>query len=117
MAEFVLQPFRHRAGKLALDRRKEAITLTSQELFEKFGLDASNPMDRLRVQHMRPGGFVGISIGRASQQPVCFVLDNVDRSPSYEWVLQKDPSFEDRIQEVFRIERALRDAKVEEVTP
>lgn len=116
MAEFVLQPFRHRAGKFALDRRKEAITLTSQELFEKFGLDAANPVDRLRVQHMRPGGFVGISIGRNSQKPVCFVLSNADRSPSYAWILNKDPSFEDRIQEVFRIEKALWDAKVEEVT-
>jgi len=115
MAEFILQPFRHRAGKLALDRRKEAITLTTQELLDKFGLDTSNQLDRLRIQNIRPGGFVGISIGKHSKKPVCFVLSNTDKSPSYEWILVKDPSFEDRIQEVFRVEKALWDAQVEEV--
>lgn len=116
MAEFVLRPFRHRAGKLAPDRRKEAITLTQEELYARFGLSPHNMLDRVRVQNMRPGGFVGISIGKVSKKPVCFVLDNADHSPSYAWILAKDPSFEDRIQEVFRIEKALWDAKVEEVT-
>jgi hypothetical protein len=116
MAQFVLQPYRHRQGKLALDRRQEPLTLNVDELFEKFGLSAQNPLDRLRVQAMKPGAFVGISLGRASQKPVCFVLDNADRSPSYEWILKRDPTFDERIKEVYRIESALWDSSVQEVS-
>lgn len=115
MAQFVLQPFRHRQGKFAQDRRKESLKLSAEELFEKFGLSRHDPMDQLRVQAMRVGAFVGITVGRVSKKPVCFVLDNADKSASYEWILAKDPTFDDRIQEVYRIDSAVWDAKVEEV--
>ena len=115
MAEFVLQPYRHRAGKFAPDRRQEPIVLTSEELFEKFALNAQDKLDQIRIHHMKAGAFVGISLGRMSKKPTCFVLDSPDGSPSYAWVLTKDPGFEDRIQEVYKIEKALWDGKIEEV--
>jgi len=115
MAEFVLQPFRHRAGKLAPDRRVEPLVLTEHELFEKFLLNKTDKLDQIRVQHMRVGTFVGISLGRVSGRPVCFVLSTPGGTNSYEWVLRGDPTFEDRIREVYKIERATWDGKIEEV--
>jgi len=115
MAEFLLQPFRHRAGRLAPDRRQEPLVLTTEALFEKFSLNKEDKLDQIRVQHMRVGSFVGISLGRVSREPVCFVLDNPGKSHSYAWILKSDPSFDERIQEVYKIERATWDSSIEEV--
>jgi len=116
VSEFVLQPFRHRLGKLAPDRRKETLVLTVEEVIEKFGLNPKQQqLDQIRLNHMRPGSYVGISIGRQSKQPVCFVLTPPGGVPSYAWILKQDPTFDDRIQEVYRIEKARWDGKIEEV--
>lgn len=115
MAEIVLQPFRHRAGKLAPDRRKEPLVLTPAELFEMFSLNTRDKLDQIRIHHLRAGAYVGISLGRTSKQPTCFVFESADGSPSYAWILSKDPGFEDRIQEVYKVEKVLWDGKIEEV--
>ena len=115
MPKFELLPCKTRDGKFVPQKDAEPFELDMKELLKRFGMDPPSHLDLSKIQTLRPNAFVGLSKSKNTGKPVCFVLLNTDRSPNFEWLLQKDPSFERRILEVYRVESAHWEGVLEEV--
>lgn len=114
MPSFTLLPCRHRGGKFVARRESEPVELELQALVEKFGINPSLPRDMQKICMLQPNAYVGTTRtskgGRNS-----FVLRNHDRSSNFAWVHKQDPTFEGRIVEVYRVDRAEWDSSLTEV--
>lgn len=116
MAHIVLQPARHRDGKFSSDKRAEPLGFDAKGLLGRLLLNPKEePLDRVRIQHIVPGAWVGLVKARSDGRPVCFVLRNDGGVGDYSWVVAKDMTFEERILEVFRVLSVRWDGKLEEM--
>jgi hypothetical protein len=96
--------------------KEPAIDLSWSELCAK--LAPSNDPRALRsLQLLQMGAYVGL-VSRPPKMPgppSNFVLLNQDRSGSLNAVLSKDPTFGDRLLEVYRVEEVQWDGRVVEI--
>jgi hypothetical protein len=68
-----------------------------------------------KLRAIQIGSFIGLS--QTGKGMLNFVLLNHDRSGSFEWIDKKDPTFEDRVREVYRVEEVTWDGKITEPPP
>lgn len=116
MAKVVLQPCRFRAGKFSPDLDQPAFEMSFQEIIQKFNLDIKDKTARAKIQTLQPRAYIGLSHGSVTGKVVCFVILNSNRGSSYDWISKKDPLFESRIVEVYRVESVVKDGKLEEAS-
>jgi hypothetical protein len=113
MASFVLQPCKIRENRL-VPTKDEAVTLSWDDFCKRLA-----PSRSLRAKsNLRRAGtnaFIGLLRNAQTQEPCNFILQNQDRSGSIEWLLKQDPSFSNRLLEVYRVESAEWDIKLEEL--
>jgi hypothetical protein len=103
MSEFVLQPCHLRGTQLTPLKSQTALTLDWNALKAKFA--PSNDTQALRSLHAaRVGAFIGLA--RDRKNPTIsrnFMVLNEDRSARMDWILNKDPTFANRLLEVYKI--------------
>ena len=115
MAKFVLQPCHLRDFKFAPIKGTEPTTFDWEELRQK--LAPSNERSALHnLRALRIGSYVGLlkDLKTPNGRPGNFVLFNLDRSARLDWLLKQQPTFEERLLEVYRVDEVLWDSKVEE---
>ena len=114
MANFLLQPCRHRTGRLTPDRHADPIPFSLDQFLQHFELK-QDPLFLAKIQSLRVGAYVGRSQSlKDSKKSVCFVFHNPQESDDFSWILEKDSTFEARILEVYQILRMVRPSKMEE---
>jgi hypothetical protein len=101
VGKIVLQKCKIRAETLVVDRKQLLETMEWAAFQEKFAPDLGRE-SLLKLQNVRLGAFVGLS--QVRDNVVNFILINPDLSGDISWILKKDPSFEGRIVEVYRVE-------------
>lgn len=111
MASFKIQPCKLRAGWL-VPTKDPPLVLNWRELCAR--LAPSRDLRALQtLQLVQLGSYVGLVIGPNGAR-TNFVLTNTDRSGNLGVVLTRDPSFESRLVEVYRVEAVKWDARVTE---
>jgi hypothetical protein len=114
MSKFILKPAHLLQTKLVLSKNEPEIELDFKELVKRFVPDTL-PQEKMKLLNLRHGMFIGKSHSQKRQGGKCiFVLFNVDREGSIDFVLKKDPTFEARLLEAYFVESAKYDAKVTE---
>lgn len=84
------------------------------ELLAAFGSNR-DVRTKMTLRQLRPGAFLGIAKNSSqSAESHNFVLFNPDRSAKFDWVLKKDPTFEQRLVEVYRVEDVVWESVVKE---
>ena len=111
MANFVLQPCHLREGKFAPIKGSEPLSLGWKELVTKLA-PSRERTSLMNLRAMQAGAYVGLT--KREGKVTNFLLLNQDRSAKLDWVLKKDPSFELRLVEVYRVDEAQWDATVHE---
>ncbi len=114
MASFLLQPC-HLRGDRFVPSKEAPIEVSWHDLLDRLAPSKSSKAKNQLRSGMRMGGFVGLTRHSKSPEPCNFVLQNQDRSGKIGWLLKQDPSFSERLIEVFRIEALAWDDKVEEL--
>lgn len=115
MSKFVLKPARLLQTRLVTSKTDPEFEVDFKQLVKKLVPSDAPVYERTKVLNLRHGMFVGKA--RSLRRPghaTMFVLFNVDRSGDIEFVLKKDPSFEQRLLEAYFVETAQYDAKVTE---
>lgn len=117
MSKFVLKPARLLQTKLVTSKTDPEFEVDFKQLLKRLVPAGAPSYERTKLLNLHHGMFVGISrsIRRPGEKTI-FVLFNVDRSGDIEFVLKKDPSFEQRLVEAYFVESALYDAKVSETS-
>lgn len=114
MARFVLQPCHLREGKFAPIKGSTPKTFNWPELVEALA-PSKEARAKITLRRMQPGSYVGTAKDRFDAKVVRnFLLVNQDRSPQLEWVLRKDPGFEDRLLSVYRVDEVKWESVVHE---
>lgn len=114
MARFVLQPCRLREGKFAPVKGAEPVVFDWPKLVEV--LAPSHELPALKtLRSMQPGAYVGTTKDKTDQRRLRnFVLLNQDRSAKLDWILKKDPTFEERLVTVYRVDEVKWESVVQE---
>lgn len=104
MAHFILQPCHLREGKFAPIKGTSPKVFTWAELVEALA-PSKETRARMTLRRMQPGAYVGTAKDRNDAKMVRnFLLVNQNRSSQLEWVLKKDPTFENRLISVYRVD-------------
>lgn len=110
-----LRPCKFREGKFAVAAKAEVESLDLAALRARLLLTEDTPLVRSKIACVRPNAYVGIVRGQEGNQ-VGFVLLNDDRTGNCQWLLKKDPTFADRLQEAWKVEAVhLEGAAMQEV--
>jgi hypothetical protein len=114
MARFVLQPCHLREGKLAPLKGTQPLVLDWSGLVEKLA-PSREARARMTLKSMQPGAYVG-TVQDQNNPKIArnFVFANQDRSAHVDWILKKDPTFETRLLDVYRVDEVRWDAAVTE---
>lgn len=114
MARFVLQPCRLREGRLTPIKGAKAVVFNWVELVAALA-PSKEPRAKMTLRSMQPGAYVGTVKDPLNPNVVRnFILVNQDRSAQLEWVLKKDPGFENRLVDVYRVDEVKWEAVVHE---
>jgi hypothetical protein len=116
VARFVLQPCHLRDNRFAPTKGSEPVVLDWKSLREKLAPSGERAA-LMNLRGARIGCFVGLIKDPKNldgRTPRNFMLMNLDRSARLDWLLKKDPSFETRLLEVYRVEDVRWDSVVEE---
>lgn len=113
MARFVLQPCKLRAGWIVPLKNTDTVTLGWDELKTRLA-PSGEYKARSALRAMQPGGFVGLLKSRGDRI-TNFVFVNIDRSGNVGWWMKSDPTLEDRLVEVFRVEEVVWDDSMAEL--
>jgi len=113
MAKFFLQPCRLREDKL-VPTKEPKVEFKWLDLVSRLAPSKSKNAQMV-LRRMERGCFIGLVLNEQTKEAVNFLLLNPDRSGSVKALLRKDPSFERRLIEVFRVEDFAWDAKMEEL--
>ena len=105
MARFILQPYKIRADNFVPLKDGDDQELTWDELAERLA-PAGTVEGLMTLRRLEPGAFVGLARHPANGQVGNFLLLNQDRSGRITWLLKKDPTFPERLVEVFRVKVA-----------
>jgi hypothetical protein len=100
----VLQPCHLREGKFAPIKGSEPVEFDWAALVR--ALAPSQELAALKtLRAIRPGAYVGTTKDLVTKDKIRnFLLLNQDRSAKLTWILKKDPQFEARLLEVFRVD-------------
>ena len=117
MAKFTLTKCKLREDKFVKEAAFDSFSTDWDQLVER--LAPSKTKEALmNLRQLQPGAFVGLARDKNNPENIRnFVLLNTDRSAKLDWVLKKDPSFEDRLIEVYKVEHVQLDATVLEMGP
>ena len=114
VSRFVLKPARLLLTRFVTSRTGDEQSLDLKGLMERFA-PTREPGDRINLMHLRRGEFMGlVRSGKNPNRIVTFLLVNPDQSGNVDFVLKNDPSFENRLVEVYRVEEAVYDARITE---
>ena len=110
---FVLTPCKLRNDRIVPQKGAPVVSLDWKGLVLK--LAASRQAGALaNLRHMDKGSFVGLAREQRTGLVRNFILKNPDRSDRVDWLLERDPTFADRLVEVYRVENANWDTSVVE---
>ena len=114
LAKFVLHPCHLREDRFAPIKGAVAVTMNWAELVTT--LAPSQELDaKMTLRSVSPGSYVGITKDRTDSKKIRnFVILNPDRSAKLDWLLKKDPSFENRLLQVFRVDEVVWESVVQE---
>lgn len=115
MAKFLLRPCKVRGGHI-VDSKDEAVEMDWDALCKKLA-PSKDRQALMNLRTLQIGAFVGLSTNTRLRRVGNFVLLNQDRSGNLRWILKKDPEFERRVLEVYRVEDVRWDSKVVESSP
>lgn len=113
MASFVLQPCHLRDDRF-VPSKAEPITCEWDDLVNRLAPSKSSKA-KLTLRQLQRGAFVGTTRHRSSNIPTNFMLVMPDRSGRVGGLLQQDPSFADRLLEVFQVQSVVWDDKLDEI--
>lgn len=114
MARFVLQPCHLREGKLAPNKGVAPVVFTWPELMAAVA-PSQGHQAKMALRALQPGAYVGtIKDPKNSKILRNFVIVNQDRSSQLTWVLKKDPGFEERLVDVYRVDEVKWESVVQE---
>ena len=111
MANFVLQPCKLKDNRF-VPTKEEPITLDWGDLLTRVAPSKSYKA-KLGLRSMKKGAFVGKT--RNNGVETNFIILNADTTGKVKWLLKQDPTFVNRLIEVFRVEDVSWDDKVEEI--
>ena len=104
MTTIVLTPCKLRLDRIVPQKGAESLVLDWRETVKRLAV-SGQPTALANLRRMDRGSFVGLARD-ARGQIRNFVLKNPDRSDKVDWLLARDPSFPDRLVEVYRVEAA-----------
>lgn len=114
MARFVLQPCHLREGTFAPIKGTTPVVLDWRGLLTALAPSGSYNA-KMTLRALRPGTYVGTTKDRRDPKVLRnFVLANPDRSAQVDGVLKKDPEFEERLVDVYRVDEVVWDSVVQE---
>ena len=114
MARFVLQPCHLREGRLAPVKGTKPVVFNWAELVAVLA-PSKEPRAKMTLRSIQPGAYVGTAKDRTDPKVLRnFVLVNQDRSSQLGWILRKDPEFERRLVDVYRVDEVKWEAVVHE---
>jgi hypothetical protein len=99
---FLLRPCRLLSDRF-VPSAEESFELDWKGLVRRF---SHGPYAAHTLQRLRTGAYLGMTSNPGSPQPVSFCLYNTDGSGKIKHVLRKDPSFAERLLEVYQVEEA-----------
>lgn len=110
MARFALTPCKLRADRF-VPQDGDPIDLDWRTLCERLAPSRSRTA-LITLRQVQQGAYVGLVRGPGG--PRTFLLANADRSGDLTGILKKDPSFADRLLEVWRVDQVKWDCKTTE---
>lgn len=113
MISVELQPCRIDARSVLVCRGQESQVLDWESLLGQFSASKSDFSKRCLLS-MRPGSFVGLVKDPKEGTPRTFLLNPHLGKGRIDWLLEKDPSFADRVIKIFRVRQVKRTSRVEE---
>lgn len=115
MSFFVLKPARLIQNTFDVTPDQAALELDFRGVCRMLVSQSMSLVERQKLLHLRPRAYVGRAKSKQSPGEIfIFVLYNWDRTGNIDYILAKDPSFAERIIDVFRVEEAQYDSKVAE---
>ncbi len=115
MARFVLTPCKLREDRM-VPSGAPVLTLDWAQLAAKLAPSKAN-IALMTLRRLRPTAFVGLLKAVPPKTGVSnFVLMNADRENKIGWLLKKQPDFPDRLVDLYLVEEALFDARMEEIS-
>lgn len=102
---FVLTPCKLREDRIVPVKDTPTLLLDWNGVLAKLAPNRQ-PSAMTNLRRMDKGSFIGLARDGKTSQVRNFILKNVDRSDKVDWLLAKDPSFPDRLVEVYRVEVA-----------
>jgi hypothetical protein len=97
-----------------LQKDADSFEIELEDLLKRFFMHPPSPIDVSKVASLRTNAFIGLTKSNRNGKPVCFTVLNTDRSSRIDWLTKKDPSFVDRLLEVYRVEGSKWESKIEE---
>jgi len=90
----------------------EVLVLSPIELMKKFLMDPQNKRDQATMRLLSLNSYIGLVRREAKPGFTHFYLKNLDLSNDVEWIQKKNPTWADRLQEVWLVNRVEWDAQV-----
>ena len=113
MAELVLLPCKLRDDWIVPAKGGVPTTFDWDTLAAKLA-PPNDPQALRNLRQLQASAFIGLIRSKRDQRPVSFFLLNPDRTGTVGWLLKKDPSFTDRLLEVYRVESVVWDGEMKE---
>jgi hypothetical protein len=114
-ARFVLQPCQLFAGHFISSREEEPLTLDWASLCSMLA-PSQERQALVNLRMLQTNAFVGLTKNPLDGSLKNFIFLNQDRSNKAEWFLKRDPSFEQRLHRVYRVDEAQWESVVTEVS-
>jgi hypothetical protein len=91
-----------REDRVVPNKDEDALVLDSiRALVTKF---PHTPAEKTQLRGIRMGSYVGMIKGGRTGRPTLFTIWNQDRTNKVRWITRKDPTFADRVIEIYRAE-------------
>ena len=113
MASFILQPCRLRADRL-VPTKDEVVTFEWEDLVERLA-PSKSLQAKMTLRKLQKGAFIGTTRQAESQSPTNFLLVMPDRSGRIGGLIKQDPSFPERLLEVFQVQSVDWDDSLDEI--
>lgn len=113
MARFVLTPCHIREDQVVPTSGMAAVELDWPKVVEL--LAPSNSLNaKMTLRRLRVNAFVGTLKAPPGKPATNFLFQNLDRANRIGWLLKRNPNFPNMVEQIYRVEVALFDSKVEE---
>lgn len=112
MTSLLLTPCKLRNDRIVPVKDVPALRMEWAEIRERLA-PSREENALLNLRKLDKGSFVGLLRAKTGEVRN-FILKNPDRSDTVDWLLEKDPTFPERLIEVFRVEEANWEASMSE---